>query len=199
MGERTGRHGGLAKPGASASESLQPEGPGLLAHHVAPLLQSPAFKRSSSGRRPLEPGARFLSQLHRVWPSQSPARTGGRQTQAGAPGAAILFQEQLQKLEVELREVTKNKEKLRKNLLELIEYTHMLRVTKTFVRRNVEVWPPPPPPPSLPWEPPSHQASVLLSVLGACCCCPEALGLGCAFGWTMRREKSSVFPCVGCF
>ncbi|XP_043298253.1 V-type proton ATPase 116 kDa subunit a2 isoform X2 [Cervus elaphus] len=48
------------------------------------------------------------------------------------------MQEQLQKLEVELREVTKNKEKLRKNLLELIEYTHMLRVTKTFVKRNVE-------------------------------------------------------------
>ena len=40
---------------------------------------------------------------------------------------------------MELREVTKNKEKLRKNLLELVEYTHMLRVTKTFVRRNVEV------------------------------------------------------------
>lgn len=52
---------------------------------------------------------------------------------------AMLLQEQLQKLEVELREVTKNKEKLRKNLLELVEYTHMLRVTKTFVRRNVEV------------------------------------------------------------
>lgn len=46
----------------------------------------------------------------------------------------------MQKLEVELREVTQNKEKLRKNLLELIEYTHMLRVTKTFVKRNVEVW-----------------------------------------------------------
>lgn len=40
---------------------------------------------------------------------------------------------------MELREVTKNKEKLRKNLLELIEYTHMLRVTKTFLKRNVEV------------------------------------------------------------
>uniref|UniRef100_F7CP46 V-type proton ATPase subunit a n=1 Tax=Ornithorhynchus anatinus TaxID=9258 RepID=F7CP46_ORNAN len=48
------------------------------------------------------------------------------------------MQEQLQKLEVEMREVTKNKEKLRKNLLELIEYTHMLRVTKTFVKRNAE-------------------------------------------------------------
>ncbi|XP_036609429.1 V-type proton ATPase 116 kDa subunit a2 [Trichosurus vulpecula] len=51
------------------------------------------------------------------------------------------MQEQLQKLEVELREVTKNKEKLRKNLLELIEYTHMLRVTKTFVKRNIEFEP----------------------------------------------------------
>ncbi|XP_004595468.2 V-type proton ATPase 116 kDa subunit a 2 [Ochotona princeps] len=51
------------------------------------------------------------------------------------------MQEQLQKLEVELREVTKNKEKLRKNLLELIEYTHLLRVTKGFVRRNVEFEP----------------------------------------------------------
>lgn len=40
---------------------------------------------------------------------------------------------------MELREVTKNKEKLRKNLLELVEYTHMLRVTKTFLKRNVEV------------------------------------------------------------
>jgi hypothetical protein len=51
----------------------------------------------------------------------------------------VSLQEQLQKLEVELREVTKNKEKLRKNLLELVEYTHMLRVTKTFLKRNVEV------------------------------------------------------------
>ncbi|OWK15034.1 ATP6V0A2 [Cervus elaphus hippelaphus] len=42
------------------------------------------------------------------------------------------MQEQLQKLEVELREVTKNKEKLRKNLLELIEYTHMLRFEPTY-------------------------------------------------------------------
>ncbi|XP_042636526.1 V-type proton ATPase 116 kDa subunit a2 [Orycteropus afer afer] len=50
-------------------------------------------------------------------------------------------EEQLQKLEVELREVTKNKEKLRKNLLELIEYTHMLRVTKSLVKRNVEFEP----------------------------------------------------------
>nr|XP_006119744.1 V-type proton ATPase 116 kDa subunit a isoform X2 [Pelodiscus sinensis] len=48
------------------------------------------------------------------------------------------IQEQLQKLETELREVTKNKEKLKKNLLELTEYTHMLRVTQAFVKRAVE-------------------------------------------------------------
>ncbi|VTJ57197.1 V-type proton ATPase 116 kDa subunit a 2 isoform X3 [Marmota monax] len=60
---------------------------------------------------------------------------------APPPKQVLEMQEQLQKLEVELREVTKNKEKLRKNLLELIEYTHMLRVTKTFVKRNVEFEP----------------------------------------------------------
>jgi len=45
----------------------------------------------------------------------------------------------LQKLETELREVTKNKEKLRRNLLELTEYTCMLEVTQRFVRRTAEV------------------------------------------------------------
>ncbi|XP_013931084.1 PREDICTED: V-type proton ATPase 116 kDa subunit a isoform 2-like, partial [Thamnophis sirtalis] len=49
------------------------------------------------------------------------------------------IQEQLQKLEVELREVTKNKEKLRKNLLELIEYTHLLKVTQSFAQRSTEL------------------------------------------------------------
>uniref|UniRef100_A0A8C4IDH9 V-type proton ATPase subunit a n=1 Tax=Dicentrarchus labrax TaxID=13489 RepID=A0A8C4IDH9_DICLA len=46
--------------------------------------------------------------------------------------------EQLQRLEVELGEVTKNKEKLQRNLLELTEYTHMLRITRNFVQRNSE-------------------------------------------------------------
>ncbi|KAM6340427.1 V-type proton ATPase 116 kDa subunit a 2 isoform 2-T2 [Alca torda] len=60
-----------------------------------------------------------------------------------APPAPLLkhtleIQEQLQKLETELREVTKNKEKLRKNLLELTEYTCMLEVTQRFVRRTTE-------------------------------------------------------------
>uniref|UniRef100_A0A672NL71 V-type proton ATPase subunit a n=1 Tax=Sinocyclocheilus grahami TaxID=75366 RepID=A0A672NL71_SINGR len=36
-------------------------------------------------------------------------------------------------LEVELSEVAKNKEKLQRNLLELTEYTHMLRITHTFM------------------------------------------------------------------
>uniref|UniRef100_A0A3Q3JW11 V-type proton ATPase subunit a n=1 Tax=Monopterus albus TaxID=43700 RepID=A0A3Q3JW11_MONAL len=47
--------------------------------------------------------------------------------------------EQLQRLEVELNEVTKNKEMLQKNLLELTEYTHMLRITRSFVQRGAEV------------------------------------------------------------
>ncbi|NXG08204.1 VPP2 ATPase, partial [Sakesphorus luctuosus] len=60
-----------------------------------------------------------------------------------APPAPLLkhileIQEQLQKLETELREVTKNKEKLRKNLLELIEYKYMLKVTQSIVRRTSE-------------------------------------------------------------
>uniref|UniRef100_A0A4W6GBH5 V-type proton ATPase subunit a n=1 Tax=Lates calcarifer TaxID=8187 RepID=A0A4W6GBH5_LATCA len=41
-------------------------------------------------------------------------------------------------LEVELGEVTRNKEKLQKNLLELTEYTHMLRITRNFVQRTSE-------------------------------------------------------------
>uniref|UniRef100_A0A8C1JPJ0 V-type proton ATPase subunit a n=1 Tax=Cyprinus carpio TaxID=7962 RepID=A0A8C1JPJ0_CYPCA len=42
-------------------------------------------------------------------------------------------QEQLQRLEVELSEVARNKEKLQRNQLELMEYTHMLRITHTFM------------------------------------------------------------------
>uniref|UniRef100_A0A8C7VXU7 V-type proton ATPase subunit a n=1 Tax=Oncorhynchus mykiss TaxID=8022 RepID=A0A8C7VXU7_ONCMY len=50
----------------------------------------------------------------------------------------LSLMEQLQRLEVELSEVTRNKEKLQKNLLELTEYTHMLRITRNFVHRNTE-------------------------------------------------------------
>ncbi|RXM92176.1 Tectonic-2 [Acipenser ruthenus] len=59
-------------------------------------------------------------------------------SELGEMGLAEFRDEQLQKLDVELREVTKNKEKLKKNLLELTEYTHMLRVTRNFVQRNAE-------------------------------------------------------------
>ncbi|NXX44222.1 VPP2 ATPase, partial [Tricholaema leucomelas] len=60
-----------------------------------------------------------------------------------APPAPLLkhileIQEQLQKLETELREITRNKEKLRRNLLELTEYMCMLDVTQRFVRRTAE-------------------------------------------------------------
>lgn len=48
-------------------------------------------------------------------------------------------QDQLQRLEVELGEVTKNKEKLQRNRMELVEYTHMLRITRKFVQRPAEV------------------------------------------------------------
>uniref|UniRef100_A0A672JN17 V-type proton ATPase subunit a n=1 Tax=Salarias fasciatus TaxID=181472 RepID=A0A672JN17_SALFA len=52
-------------------------------------------------------------------------------------------QEQLQRLEMELSEVAKNKEKLQRNLLELTEYTHMLKITRTFIhsRSRVSVFP----------------------------------------------------------
>uniref|UniRef100_A0A7N6ALM3 V-type proton ATPase subunit a n=1 Tax=Anabas testudineus TaxID=64144 RepID=A0A7N6ALM3_ANATE len=54
-------------------------------------------------------------------------------------GNEDLFIEQLQRLEVELGEVSRNKDKLQKNLLELKEYTHMLRITRNFVQRTTEV------------------------------------------------------------
>uniref|UniRef100_A0A674NIJ3 V-type proton ATPase subunit a n=1 Tax=Takifugu rubripes TaxID=31033 RepID=A0A674NIJ3_TAKRU len=53
--------------------------------------------------------------------------------------ACLCAQEQLQRLEVELGEVTRNKEKLQRNLLELTEYMHMLRITRSFVQRSAEV------------------------------------------------------------
>nr|XP_021327891.1 V-type proton ATPase 116 kDa subunit a isoform X4 [Danio rerio] len=52
---------------------------------------------------------------------------------APAPKNVLEIMEQLQRLEVELSEVAKNKEKLQRNLLELMEYTHMLRITRSFV------------------------------------------------------------------
>ncbi|KAM6965475.1 V-type proton ATPase 116 kDa subunit a [Aplochiton taeniatus] len=57
---------------------------------------------------------------------------------APLPKHILVIMEQLQRLEVELSEVTRNKEKLQKNLLELTEYTHMLRITRNFAHRNAE-------------------------------------------------------------
>ncbi|XP_037536338.1 V-type proton ATPase 116 kDa subunit a [Nematolebias whitei] len=57
---------------------------------------------------------------------------------APSPKHVMTIMEQLQRLEVELGEVTRNKEKLQKNLLELTEYTHMLRITRSFVQRTAE-------------------------------------------------------------
>uniref|UniRef100_A0A8C1JNS6 V-type proton ATPase subunit a n=1 Tax=Cyprinus carpio TaxID=7962 RepID=A0A8C1JNS6_CYPCA len=52
---------------------------------------------------------------------------------APAPKNVLEIMEQLQRLEVELSEVARNKEKLQRNQLELMEYTHMLRITHTFM------------------------------------------------------------------
>ncbi|XP_016137352.1 V-type proton ATPase 116 kDa subunit a-like, partial [Sinocyclocheilus grahami] len=57
---------------------------------------------------------------------------------APLPKHVMVIMEQLQRLELELSEVTRNKEKLQKNLLELTEYTHMLHITRNFVHRSAE-------------------------------------------------------------
>ncbi|KAF7665525.1 hypothetical protein LDENG_00140260 [Lucifuga dentata] len=57
---------------------------------------------------------------------------------APLPKHVMAIMEQLQRLELELSEVTRNKEKLQKNLLELTEYTHMLRITRNFVQQTAE-------------------------------------------------------------
>ncbi|KAK2845328.1 hypothetical protein Q7C36_010182 [Tachysurus vachellii] len=57
---------------------------------------------------------------------------------APLPKHVMGIMEQLQRLELELSEVMRNKEKLQKNLLELIEYSHMLRITRNFVHHTAE-------------------------------------------------------------
>ncbi|XP_018600688.1 V-type proton ATPase 116 kDa subunit a-like isoform X1 [Scleropages formosus] len=57
---------------------------------------------------------------------------------APQPRNVLEIMEQLQRLEVELREVNRNKEELQRNLVEFTEYTHVLRVTHSFVQRNSE-------------------------------------------------------------
>ncbi|KAG9353928.1 hypothetical protein JZ751_012052 [Albula glossodonta] len=55
---------------------------------------------------------------------------------APPPKQVLEIMEQLQRLEVELSEVARNKEKLQRNLLELTEYGLMLKVTRGFMRRS---------------------------------------------------------------
>uniref|UniRef100_A0A3P9MDB5 V-type proton ATPase subunit a n=2 Tax=Oryzias latipes TaxID=8090 RepID=A0A3P9MDB5_ORYLA len=57
---------------------------------------------------------------------------------APSPKNVMSIMEQLQRFELELGEVTRNKERLQKNLLELTEYTHMLRISRDFVQRPIE-------------------------------------------------------------
>uniref|UniRef100_A0A3Q2YTN8 V-type proton ATPase subunit a n=1 Tax=Hippocampus comes TaxID=109280 RepID=A0A3Q2YTN8_HIPCM len=58
---------------------------------------------------------------------------------APPPRQVLEIMEQLQRLEMELSEVARNKEKLRRNLLELIEYTHMLKITRAFIHSRSRV------------------------------------------------------------
>lgn len=58
---------------------------------------------------------------------------------APPPRQVLEIMEQLQRLEMELSEVARNKEKLRRNLLELTEYTHMLKITRTFIHSRSRV------------------------------------------------------------
>uniref|UniRef100_A0AAY5EVP9 V-type proton ATPase subunit a n=1 Tax=Electrophorus electricus TaxID=8005 RepID=A0AAY5EVP9_ELEEL len=59
--------------------------------------------------------------------------------QSVRPLLVLSLQEQLQRLELELSEVAKNKETLRRNLLELTEYTHALRITRCFTHSRSRV------------------------------------------------------------
>ncbi|XP_041957822.1 V-type proton ATPase 116 kDa subunit a2-like [Alosa sapidissima] len=76
--------------------------------------------------------------LKEIKKSDIPLPEGQVNPIAPLPKQALAVMEQLQRLELELSEVTRNKEKLQKNLLELTEYTHMLHITKNFAQRNTE-------------------------------------------------------------
>ncbi|KAG5840337.1 hypothetical protein ANANG_G00187730 [Anguilla anguilla] len=76
--------------------------------------------------------------LREIKKADIPLPEGDVNPVAPLPKHVMLIMEQLQRLEVELSEVTRNKEKLQKNLLELTEYTHMLRITRNFVHRGAE-------------------------------------------------------------
>uniref|UniRef100_A0AAQ4R0S5 V-type proton ATPase subunit a n=1 Tax=Gasterosteus aculeatus aculeatus TaxID=481459 RepID=A0AAQ4R0S5_GASAC len=89
---------------------------------------------------------RFVSEIKRC---EEMERILGKREPPGGGGLSRCsmcadVQEQLQRLEMELSEVTRNKDKLQRNLLELTEYTHMLKITRTFIhsRSRVSVFSP---------------------------------------------------------
>ncbi|XP_018412913.1 PREDICTED: V-type proton ATPase 116 kDa subunit a [Nanorana parkeri] len=99
-----------------------------------------AFQRKFVGEvKKCEELERILGYLvQEIKKSDIPVPEGNMLPAAPLPKHVLEIQEQLQKLESELREVNKNKDKLQKNLQELTEYTQMLRVTKGFVQRSSE-------------------------------------------------------------
>ncbi|XP_063820553.1 V-type proton ATPase 116 kDa subunit a 2 [Pseudophryne corroboree] len=82
----------------------------------------------------LEQILRYLVQ--QILKADIPVPEGSVLPAAPLPKHVMEIQEKLQKLNSELREVNRNKEKLQRNFLELTEYKHMLRVTKSFVQRS---------------------------------------------------------------
>uniref|UniRef100_A0A6I8QYY0 V-type proton ATPase subunit a n=1 Tax=Xenopus tropicalis TaxID=8364 RepID=A0A6I8QYY0_XENTR len=102
--------------------------------------QVSAFQRKFVGEvKKCEEMERILGYLmQEIQKANIPVPEESLTPEAPLPKHVLDIQEQLQKLEVELREVNKNKEKLQKNLLEMIEYTYMLRVTNYLVHRSNE-------------------------------------------------------------
>ncbi|KAG8456023.1 hypothetical protein GDO86_002000 [Hymenochirus boettgeri] len=102
--------------------------------------QVSAFQRKFVGEvKKCEEMERILDYLvQEILKANLPVPEETRMPEAPHPKYVLDIQEQLQKLEVELREVSKNKEKLQKNLLELTEYIHMLRVTNHLVHKSSE-------------------------------------------------------------
>ncbi|KAM9330880.1 V-type proton ATPase 116 kDa subunit a 2 [Gastrophryne carolinensis] len=100
--------------------------------------QVSAFQRKFVGEvKKCEELERILGYLvQEIKKADIPVPEGSMLPAAPLPKHILEIQEQLQKLESELREINRNKEKLQRNLLELTEYKHMLRVIKNFVQRS---------------------------------------------------------------
>ncbi|KAM3825828.1 V-type proton ATPase 116 kDa subunit a 2 isoform 1-T1 [Vipera latastei] len=125
----------------SAYECLSALGERGLAHFRDLNSNTSLFQRKYVGEvKKCEEMERILGYLVQEIKKADIPLPEGNITPSAPPLKQMLeIQEQLQKLEVELREVTKNKEKLRKNLLELTEYTHLLKVTQSFTQRATEL------------------------------------------------------------